>query len=569
MRLPSITMLLRDLDWLGAEKVINKIVAKGFRILHDFEWQPCDGINILVGANSIGKSTVLNAIELVTRCSLHGQPARFALSPDWFNADDVEAFFNSLSDAGSAFANPPEILISVTFRDEPSLAGIKGCQGPEGAAVNAPGLLISFSVPVELQSQFTVEAKTQLENGGNAHVIPTDYYKCTWKSFKGDTLMRRPRGISCSRVNTEPAAHSKAIDSYAKGIICDELSEEKLRDVSSRFRELAIKVDRDVLEDITICCGERDSLGLQIDKSPRTDWKNSIVLHRGGLPLAALGSAEQILTKCSVSLSGADQTSLLLLEEPECHLSHTSLNELIAIIDRAAHDGRQVFVTTHSPIVLNRLGLDRLFVMSSSGHPIGIGDLTDNTVRYFKRISGCDTLRIALADKSVLVEGPTDEMVFDWAFRKMRGCLPWECGIDVIECGIQHRRLLEFAHALDKKNIVALRDNDGQQPQHWVDKARPYLSDGRQFFCGACEGGHTIEPQMINANLGRLDLLARSVGCDDGTREGLEQYMADNKTEWALSLLEKDVSDTRGLSVPPYISDAINFIVPKLGGESE
>ena len=74
---------------------------------------------------------------------------------------------------------------------------------------------------------------------------------------------------------------------------------------------------------------------------------------------------------------------------------------------------------------------------------------------------------------------------------------------------------------------------------------------------------------MINANLGRLDLLARSVGCDDGTREGLEQYMADNKTEWALSLLEKDVSDTRGLSVPPYISDAINFIVPKLGGESE
>lgn len=328
-------------------------------------------------------------------------------------------------------------------------------------------------------------------------------------------------------------------------------------------------MDKDVLADIAIGCGERDSLGLQIDKSPHTDWKNSIVLHRGGLPLAVLGSAEQVLTKCSVSLSGSNQTSLLLLEEPECHLSHTSLNELIAIIARAAHDGRQVFVTTHSPFVLNRLGLDRLFVMASGGNPKRIGGLAGDTVQYFKRISGYDTLRIALADRSVLVEGPTDEMVFDWAFRKMRGCLPWERGIDVIECGIQHRRLLEFACALDKKNVVALRDNDGQQPHHWVDKAQPYLSDERKFFCGACEGGHTIEPQVINANLGSLDLLARSVECDDRTREGLEQFMTDNKTEWALNLLEKDISATCDLSVPSYIRDAINFIDPKPEGESE
>lgn len=549
--------------------MINEIVVKGFRILQDFEWRPCDGINILVGANSAGKSTVLDALELVTRGSLHGQPARFALSPDWFNADDVEAFFDSLSDAGSSFANPPEISIASTFRDEPSLAGIKGCQGPDGAAVDAPGLSISFSVPMDLLPQFIVEAKAQLENGRSAHVVPTDYYECTWMSFKGDKLLRRPRGVSCSRVDTEPAAHSKAIDSYAKGIICDELSEEKLRSVSSRFRDLAIDVDRDVLADITIGCGERDSLGLQIDKSPRTDWKNSIVLHRGGLPLAVLGSAEQILTKCSVSLSGADQTSLLLLEEPECHLSHTSLNELIAIIDRATRDGRQVFVTTHSPFVLNRLGLDRLSMMSCGGNPIGIDSLTDDTVRYFKRVSGCDTLRIALADKSVLVEGPTDEMVFDWAFRKMRGCLPLERGIDVIECGIQHRRLLEFSAALDKKNIVALRDNDGRYPQHWTEKAQPFLSDERQFICGTITGGCTIEPQMVNANLESLDLLARSVGCGDRTSEGLIQYMSDNKTEWALSLLEKDASVTQGLSVPSYICDAINFIDPKPEGESE
>ena len=73
--------------------MIRELRVSGFRILKDFVWEPKEGLNILVGANSAGKSTVLDAIELVTRGSIRGQSARRSLSSDWFNKDIVDAFF--------------------------------------------------------------------------------------------------------------------------------------------------------------------------------------------------------------------------------------------------------------------------------------------------------------------------------------------------------------------------------------------------------------------------------------------------------------------------------------------
>ena len=52
--------------------------------------------NILVSGNSAGKSTVLDAIEFVVSCHLHGRPAKAELSPYWFNLQNVEHFFAAI-----------------------------------------------------------------------------------------------------------------------------------------------------------------------------------------------------------------------------------------------------------------------------------------------------------------------------------------------------------------------------------------------------------------------------------------------------------------------------------------
>lgn len=540
--------------------MIRELRVSGFRILKDFVWEPKEGLNILVGANSAGKSTVLDAIELVTRGTLRGQNARRSLSPDWFNKDIVDDFFQKLDDPLEG-VNVPEIKIVAVFSKDERLARITGANDPDKKFKDEPGIFITYAIPPNLRPQFLEECRSVKEAGG-PFVLPTDYYDCSWHIFQGDPIVRRPEGVSCTRIDTVPEPRSRTVDAYAKSYVSEELDDDKMREVSSQFRRVSAQVDRDILAGITVNCSGRGNLGLQMDRSPRTDWTNSIVLHRNGLPLYALGSAEQTITKCSVSLENADSESILLLEEPECHLSYSRLNDLVGVIAGAASEDRQIFVTTHSPFVLNRLGLDSLSVMAEGNSPSRISDLKDDTVRYFKRLSGYDTLRIVLADRAVLVEGPTDELVFDWAFRKERGKLPHEAGIDVIECGTSHKRLLELASVLEKGGIAALRDNDGEDPGHWAELANPHLSNVRTFFCGASDMGRTIEPQMIAANRDKIQALASIVRQHGDSADELEKFMTNNKTEWALRLLEADRSESEVLDIPSYILDAINFIDP-------
>ncbi|MFO1076057.1 MAG: TOPRIM nucleotidyl transferase/hydrolase domain-containing protein, partial [Geminicoccaceae bacterium] len=49
-----------------------------------------------------------------------------------------------------------------------------------------------------------------------------------------------------------------------------------------------------------------------------------------------------------------------------------------------------------------------------------------------KRLPGHDTLRLILAKRSILVEGPSDELVVQAAFKKKHGKMPLEAGVDVI-----------------------------------------------------------------------------------------------------------------------------------------
>lgn len=111
--------------------------------------------------------------------------------------------------------------------------------------------------------------------------------------------------------------------------------------------------------------------------------------------------------------------------------SQTSmLNTLVGkIADRC--EGKQVLVPTHSSFVLNKLGLDRLVLLTPSVG-IRLTELPQETLDYFKRLPGYDTLRVALAERIILVEGPSDELVVQRAFLDAHGKLPLEGGVDVI-----------------------------------------------------------------------------------------------------------------------------------------
>ncbi|WP_373191271.1 AAA family ATPase, partial [Mycobacterium marinum] len=75
---------------------------------------------------------------------------------------------------------------------------------------------------------------------------------------------------------------------------------------------------------------------------------NSIVPQVADVPFVMAGQGQQASIKVALAMSrSAETTAYALVEEPENHLSHTSLTKLVSRIEELA-GSRQIFLTTHS-----------------------------------------------------------------------------------------------------------------------------------------------------------------------------------------------------------------------------
>jgi putative ATP-dependent endonuclease of OLD family len=194
------------------------------------------------------------------------------------------------------------------------------------------------------------------------------------------------------------------------------------------------------------------------------------------VPFHHIGKGEQCIVKTNLALSHnkSQEANILLLEEPENHLSHTKLNQLIHGIKSGDND-KQIIISTHSSFVANKLGLKNLILLNNN-ETVKLDDLQESTKSFFERLSGYDTLRLILCQKAILVEGDSDELIIQKAFRVNNSDkLPIESGVDVISVGTSFLRFLEIAKKI-KKPVVVVTDNDGN-PVALKQKYTDYLGE--------------------------------------------------------------------------------------------
>jgi putative ATP-dependent endonuclease of OLD family len=542
---------------------ISKLYIENFKCFKglftiDFK----DGVNILVGNNEAGKSTILEAIHLALTGVLYGQYLRNELSQYLFNNDVIRKYFSDIE----AGINPdlPHILIEVFFKGN-DFAKFEG----DGNSERSKAAGISFKIEFDEAYKLAYEEILKKE----FETIPIEFYKISWKSFARDGITSRNIPLKSVLIDSSSHRYYNGSDIYISRIIKNNLNEEQKADISQAFRKLketfmgddSIKaINEQVAKNAKISTSKK--VEISVDLSSRDAWETTLMTYLDEVPFHQIGKGEQCIVKTNLSLSHkkSEEANLILLEEPENHLTHSKLNEFLNNIISNSNP-KQIIISTHSSFVANKLGLENLILLnvnkeSAKREKLYFKDLEDTTYKYFKKLSGYDTLRLILCKKAILVEGDSDELVVQKAYMdKNKGKLPIENSIDVISVrSLAFKRFLEIAKKLNQPTAV-VTDNDGNYVEKVINKYNEYEKiECISIFADDNERLNTLEPQFVNANKDELKTLCKAIGLDAtqyDSADKIVEYMESNKTKWALSLFET----TEDIKYPEYINKVITW----------
>ena len=537
---------------------VEKLRIQNYKCFRRFEIDFNEHLNIIVGNNEEGKSTILEALHLCLTGMMNGKYGFSDVAEPLFNKDAVEEYINSLGTSNPL--QPPTILIEAYLKGE-DIAIFEG----NNNSMRASGKC-GIVYKVELNETYLESYQDLVNSPEGVKSLPVEYYKVERYSFAKSPLTNRQIPLKSVIIDSSSNRSQNGSDVYISKIIKDSLEESELTALAQSYRKLKSDFGTDAAIDainqkITQGSGITDKeVCISVDMSMRNSWDTVLMTYIDKIPFPQVGKGEQCIIKTNLALSHqrTQVSNLILIEEPENHLSHTNLNVLLSNITTKCKE-KQVILTTHSNFVANKLGLDNLFLLSNK-HCFCFNSLHSDVVRYFKKLPGYDTLRLVLSKAAILVEGPSDELIVQRAYKDKYGMLPIEQGIDVISVrGLSFKRFLEIAGSIGRK-VAVITDNDSDYQQKVKEKYKDYDAvDCIEIFADHRDDLNTLEPQFIDANIAKIDDLRKTIGLSADKypdKESVLKYMINNKAEWALSVFE---GSTR-YNYPQYITKALGWV---------
>lgn len=541
---------------------IVKIHIENFKTFNgSFKLTFNKGVNILVGNNEAGKSTIIEAIHLALTGMHNGKYLRNELSQYVFNNEVVEEYIQSLK-SGNVIKPLPHILIEIFIEGE-DLAEFWG-----DLHSDKPNNANGFSLKIAFDEKYKPEYENMLKLDG-IKTLPIEYYNISWTSFARDeNITPRTIPIKPALIDSSSSKFQNGSDIYISRIVKEFLDSSEVIEISQAHRRMkdsfmGEEAIKKINEKIKVASKISDKkVELSVELSSKNAWESSLMTYLDDVPFHNIGKGEQCLVKTKLALGHkkAKEANVILLEEPENHLSYSKLNQLISDIKSDCGE-KQILISTHSSFVANKLGLEHLILLNDK-KTIRLNELSKDTYKFFEKLSGYDTLRLILCKKAILVEGDSDELVVQKAFMVNNDKkLPIENGVDVISVGTSFLRFLEIAEKIGVK-VAVVTDNDGNI-EALNKKYENYLGvkakkNIKICFDSTIDSGdlqdfnyNTLEPKYLKAN--SRELMNKVFGTSYQSDDELRKYMKANKTECALKVFETQ----EALNFPQYILDAI------------
>lgn len=548
---------------------VNHIKIINFKKFLNERFDFNEDVNIFVGDNNAGKSTILEAMEIVLNYSYRGRPFSGEFSPDLFNQDAVDEFLHS--DKSSKYL--PKLII------EAYIDGVPDYKGSNNS-------LETDSQGIVVQAYFDKSLEGVYESYRLAKPItsvPIEFYKVEWLDFAWNLI--RPVAKKFKALYIDPTRIHPTIgkNQYISSILNTTLAKEELIKLTLNYREnlqvfnnsgevKAVNSNLDTDKLVT-----DSKLTIAANTLPAGSIQTGLQLEVDDVPFHLIGKGEQSKIQIKLAIQNrSHDIDIVMMEEPENHLSHTNLNKLVHYIE-TQRGNKQLFLTTHSSYVLNKLSVDKICILQSAYKRLQMLDAA--VVKTLKRLPGYDTLRVALSKKVILVEGPSDELVLKKIYHRKYNRLPEQDGIDIIVVrGVGFRTFIEMGKEIGTR-IHVLRDNDGDYAGNVEQERLEYAAFSNiKLFSSANNDEFSLEPALIYANssdIETLNIFAKIVLSSQTFNKYTERNALEERQEYLIQWYKSEKGNGKGarkvdsairlfeslveFKYPSFLDEVLNF----------
>jgi len=499
-----------------------------------------DHMNIFVGENEAGKSTILEAIKLVLNQQY--KTAEKAVLADLFNVDIVKNFKSN-----PTIDTLPYIYIELSLDLDDKAKDSEYFYGE----VNRNK---SEAFGIAFECRFNKDIGNELAKDVSEGKIPYEYYALSWTTFAGQSYYLVKKPFNFLVINSSSGDTNASFNYFNRALFSNRYDESTRLNAKHKFREgLSAAFDAAELEDID----DKRKFGIS-DK--RVILEGVLSVYEDSIPLENKGSGMESLIKTQIALDKQkSKLDVILMEEPENHLSYQTMNRMLDEISRRQNES-QIIITTHSNLIASRLNLKSVQWITDN-RVVSLKDINSDTADFFVRADNNNFLQLLLSKKVILVEGASEVILLPKIYNMITTRTLESDGISIISCGgITYKRYLDVAIG-DEKRIAVLTDNDSDQNKITDAVTFNQTSNNRKIFIPTCVDNWTWEVGLYNLNTAlftdRISIDAKYKYLYNKTDWGqVLGKMLNNKVDVAFDLADNDVA----FEIPQYVKDAIEWL---------
>lgn len=448
---------------------IKRLFIEGFKGFEkDFILDLTPDKNIIIGKNGVGKTTILQAINLVLQ--QRGVVTFGNGSLSYANYINNAILNSSLSKARTHLVDftdedLPKMTIAVELepddQSDPKYSDFLGYNYPnlmfENKSKDRYGIQFEYRFDKFFENDFENYVKSFIsENKKEENFeIPFEFYTVSWTTFAGQNYNAAKDPLKSILIDND-AFTGNPYNMFAQTLYA----------TMGQIPQLHSRINfRNESKKVNFPLSEQNEENYQLLINP-----NSVDLERivdvkdkqKDIYIRDLGSGEENLIKTKLSLKS--RSSLIMIEEPENHLTAEKTREQLELI-KSESKAKQLIITTHNPEIITTLDLkNSIWLSKSDNQPFitKMKELPSDTIDFFNRRDDLDFLRIITAKRIIIVEGAA-EYVLMRVFLRNAGYT--EAQINSVEIismvGRYYKPFNDLAGLVNNK-LAVITDNDGE-----------------------------------------------------------------------------------------------------------